>query len=344
MTRWIIWSACCFLLFVSRAQAADILDPGVGPCVNAYYGIGQRVNYDKAYKCFQSKNVYEFMAIMQLNGEGTPKNAQKAEQTMKLWFKSDPDNADNVDADQMRQAVAAHLADPHAPRTDFCDDVGYTTYSMDFCSDVQNRLQEQKTRKAMHAIRASLNPAQQVLWDSIQNAEKIYARAEGLRIYKRYESGTIRAIAADAQVSSVRDDFQGLMTTVFANRSLKPASSLTVGRLNSELRKKYKSDIDEFIQDEAYLIEPDSSAEERRQYASTVADYKIDAKNSQTAWETLRKKCAALAKGIYKQKGVDWSVSVSAAMLKLRIEEIENDPVGPGESRLKGSEPLKSVL
>jgi hypothetical protein len=91
----LMWGCLIWATFCTSAFAGDILDNSVKPCVNAYYGIGEPINFGKAYKCFSDNQVHEFLIIMQLNGEGTPKNAKQAERTMDTWLKTDPDNARN---------------------------------------------------------------------------------------------------------------------------------------------------------------------------------------------------------------------------------------------------------
>jgi len=95
----LMWSCLVWATLCRPAFAGDILDNSVKPCVNAYYGIDGPINFGKAYKCFGDNQVYEFLIIMELNGEGTPKNTKQAERTMDTWLKADPDNAINAEAD-----------------------------------------------------------------------------------------------------------------------------------------------------------------------------------------------------------------------------------------------------
>jgi hypothetical protein len=211
---------------------------------------------------------------------------------------------------------------------DFCKDIGYTTYSMDFCAGIQNQLQQQQIEAAMRTIRGTLDTKQQEMWDKIQEAENKYARAEGQRIYKQYEEGTIRGVAYASQVSYVRDNFQKLMTEVFAKKALKPATPAELKTLDIDMQNYYQADIEKYIGEMSYLNDPDSSGDDKLQYVSDVTEYKTNAEDSQKTWQEMRDECAALVTSVYKQNGTDWSASLSAAMTKIRIQEIQSDPVG----------------
>lgn len=312
------------------SHAGDVMDSGVDKCVNAYYGIGEKTDYAKAYKCFSTKQVWPYLIIMQLNGEGVPANPDKAKEFMDDWLKADPINAQTTDVTQMEQIVERrlHAKKPSSKKINFCADVAGTTYSMDFCGDLNNKIQQQTDNIAMTVIRAKLNPGQVVLWDKIQVAADTYEKAEGERLLQQYVNGTIRGIAYESQISFVRHNFIELMKNVFNKRELKPATTAKLEKLNMDMMAAYKRDVDKYIEANSFMNDPGSTDDLKQQYQSDISTYKADAKESQKAWEVLCNLSATLAASVYSNKSTDWTASMQVAMTKIRIIEIKNDPVG----------------
>lgn len=338
MPRWVLPVVAIALssgvMWPRTARAADLLDEGVDQCANAYYGIGEPIDYRKAYQCFESLKVWQFMIVMQLNGQGVPVSAEKAREYMQDWLKADPMNANSVDETQMEKMIRERKGKKlgEYPKVDFCQDVGYTTYSMDFCASVQDRLEQAAFDATMSSIRSSLSPPQQVLWDEIQQTLKNYEEAEGQRIYQQFIDGTIRAIAYNSQKSFVRTNFKDLMQSAFEARSLKPQSRPQLDAVTKELEEAYNKDETDYAQDFAPPSGSSGTDERlRHEYAEYISDYKVDAQKSQAIWKRLLDLCQDLAASVYanEDKTVDWRVSMAVALSENRIAELKDNPVGP---------------
>lgn len=308
-------------------KAGFLLDDSTYTCADIYYGIGEPVDYPKAYACFEAHSIYEYMIVMQLNGEGVPQDVQKAEALMQAWLQADPDNANSIDETGMEGILKERLNDknPNPPKINYCQDVGYTTISINFCAAVNDRMEQHQFGETMNSIRASLDPKQAATWDQIQATFAEYQKAEGERMYQQYADGTIRGAAYEGQVSYVRANFLKLMRDVFVAKGLAPVSAQESKKLEADLKSAYQADVDKYVDARSYLNDTNSSADDKKKYVDDIAEYKGDAENSQNAWNKLMGLCVTLASGVYQQKGVDWDASMAAAMAKIRILDIQND-------------------
>jgi hypothetical protein len=311
--------------WASPASAEDLREDSVQPCVDAYYGIGQPVDYDKAFKCFQDHDVRQFVILMTLNGDGTPKDPKRAQQDLAAWGLDA--SAGNEDIN-LKNDVQEHLRDPAASRADYCHDIAYSVYSLGFCSWIRERLQKQDFDNAMDVIRGSFTPAQQQKWDELLRAEEAYEKLDASRLLKQFQEGTVRGVAYDMQLMYVRENFRDLVTDAFVRGQLIPATADVQKQLASALQAAYQADVDGYSEGEDFLDQRDSSALEKQAYASNVAEYAQDAEASQQAWARLRDLCAAFARDAYKgaQKGMDVSASMTASLTRLRILELKNSP------------------
>lgn len=322
---WLLILLAPLAAWASPAAAEDLREDSVQPCVDAYYGIGQPVDYDKAFKCFQNHDVRQFVILMTLNGEGTPKDPKLAEQDLQTWGLEASTSNEDIN---LKNDVQEHLRDAGASRADYCHDIAYSVYSLGFCSWIRERLQKQDFDNAMAAIRTSFTPAQRAKWDELLRAEEGYEKQDASRLLKQFQEGTVRGVAYDMQLMYVRENFRNLMTDVFVKGQLSPVTGDEQKQLASALQAAYQADVKGYSEGEDFLDQPDSSALEKQAYASNVAEYTQDAEAAQQAWAKLRDLCAAFAADAYKsaQKGMDVSASMVAILTRLRILEIKNSP------------------
>ncbi|HEY6298552.1 MAG TPA: hypothetical protein VIW95_02825, partial [Candidatus Binatus sp.] len=55
--------------------------PG-GECYDSYFGFSGPSDFSKALQCFEGQKTWPYPVVMYLNGQGSPRNVQKAEH----WF------------------------------------------------------------------------------------------------------------------------------------------------------------------------------------------------------------------------------------------------------------------
>src|ERR1039458_1481349 len=56
----------------------------------SYVGIDGTPDYPKALSCFESYKLWNFAALMYINGEGTPRDLQKAAAALRAWQQQGP--------------------------------------------------------------------------------------------------------------------------------------------------------------------------------------------------------------------------------------------------------------
>lgn len=314
-------------------EGAFLLDKSVQPCANAYYGIGEKVDYRKAYQCFRKLDVWQFLIVMRLNGQGAPPSVVKARELMQDWLRGNPDNANSMDGQQMEKLIHQREGKKPGeyPKIDFCRDAARTTISGDFCSAVQDRLARGQFSTAMSAIRDSLAENERHLWDQITKTFDAYERAEGDRLYQQYIDGTIRATAFYSQEWFVRVQFLKLTKLAFMTRSLQPQSRRQLDAANTKVMNAFSHNIAVYANTYRKFSEQDSSAADRKQYRQYVSEYKTAAQEAQRVWEHLRVLCEDLAAAVYgnEKKDVNWRASMGVAISRDRVAAIENNPIGP---------------
>jgi hypothetical protein len=328
----IIWS----LTSPSNVAAGGLRDEATYECVYAYYGIGQPINYTKAYQCFDSHAIYEYLIVMQLNGEGVPADPKKAEDLMHAWLKADPENAGSVDETHMQQLIKDRLrgSTPSATKIDFCKDAAESNYAIGYCTWVQELLDKQDADKAMGMIRSKLTPNEAAIWDQIMKAFETYLEAEGVRARQLYAGGSAAGTADTGQQIYVRKNFQEFMQSTFGKMNLAPSSKDELEKTEADMQAAYDANISEYEETYSPPEKTNNETADETEYRETmtnyVAEYKEDAAVSQKRWVALRDLCAKLAVLVYKDKypNVDWVSNLDRALSLVRIEEIRNRPLG----------------
>lgn len=319
----------------SEGQAGDLRDDSTVECVNAYYGIGQPVDYAKAYKCFDSHKIYEYIIPMQLNGEGVPVSIDQAKKLMNEWLVADPDNAGSLDETNMRKILDERSANPleSDKKVDFCHDIAGTNYSMGFCFWVQDQLDKQKLENSIEPIQSKLHGDELVMWRTILNAFNSYLNAEGKRGMQLYAGGSAAGSAYTLQQTFVRQHFYGAMQAIFGGMKLIPSSKSDLTKTEADLQAAYNASIADFEDSYAPSASTNSETSDDREFIETetnyIAQYKADVATSQKKWLALRDACAKLAVVVYRDKpNVDWGVSAKRALAVLRIGDLKNRPLG----------------
>lgn len=325
--------AVTWLLSAAPALASSVeigpTDDAAQPCINAYYGIGEVVDYAKAYKCFESLKVYQFMVLMQLNGQGVPASAAKAKEIMDEWRKANPNYTDEVLVNSNRR-IAELLKKktidvPVSPKLDYCNDVASFGFEWRFCSSLDSTLSEQSTNQEFAKIRAKLSSKDVVIWDAVMKSFADYVQTEGNRGEDRYAGGSMAAQGYDDQQIYVRNSFLHFAQSSFIDMKLEPASKDVLATSEKTMNDAYNEAI-------AHYENTDEIDDTDSELTKTEADYLDQAKSnldaSQKTWLVLRNQCEELAKRIYNEKtGVDWGVSARNALTLVRAADIKQATV-----------------
>ena len=319
----------------SEGQAGNLRDDSTDECVNAYYGIGQAVDYTKAYKCFDSHKIYEYLIPMQLNGEGVPASIDKAKKLMDEWLIADPDNAGSLDETNMQKLLderSSSASESHK-KVDFCHDIAGTNYAGGFCVWVQDQLDKQELEKSIGHIQAKLHGGELAMWRAILKDFNSYLNAEGERGMQLYAGGSAAGSAYTLQQTFVRQHFYAAMQTIFGGMNLIPSSKGDLTKAEADMQSAYDASIANYevsyAPPAATSTETADDKEFRETEANYVAQYKDDVATSQTKWLSLRDACAKLAVAVYKGKpNVDWNLSAKRALTAVRMGDLKNRPLG----------------
>ena len=92
------------------------------PCLVLYFGVDRAPDYPRALKCFEADRSWPFVALMNLNGEGTPRDLNKAEAALKIGQKEDSQSFAYL---QLKKALSGcrHNTSTPCPRVDYCDKI-----------------------------------------------------------------------------------------------------------------------------------------------------------------------------------------------------------------------------
>lgn len=317
---------------LARDIETDPTDPSATACVNTYYGIGEAVDYVKAYKCFDDLHAYQMLILMQLNGQGVPADLGKARALMDEWRKLHPDWTSGglfPDGDRLLRILADKNAKvPPTPTLSYCDDVANSNFEEGFCLGIEDDLEQQKSDKMFAQIRGKLSSEDAKLWDQMIKAFEEYVDAEGLRADNLYYGGSGAPNANTSQRIYVRKDFVGLIQKIFMRRGLVSSSKHEFAKSEADMKTAF----DEDIARHGTATTPSSAsggASENdfveKMDVDGAAAYKSAAVDSQNKWLILRNLCAEMAVRFYKGKkpGVDWGVSLDNALTLDRTTVIE---------------------
>jgi len=313
---------------------AGAASPPEEDCDGYYYGISGAPDFVRALRCYEAEQRWEMLIPMHLNGEGTPADVGRAEELLLAWQKQDPSQADSLQVQAFRTIIDERKQHPGGPfaHVDFCDDVAGDTVNMNSCAALYEEMENAKLRARLAKIRSGLTAAQGVALDKVVAEFKVFQLAEGRRMYQQYIDGTIRGIASFGQKDFVRDQFSTLIQDTVERRGLQPADRGAYEAADRELNQVYRDDLRAYT-DEYEELFKDGSKEYRDLHGGHVEKYKKDSKDAQIHWIRYRDLCAELARLLYKGKkaAFDPALSMKTAVTRIRVLELRNDPIGPGD-------------
>ncbi len=172
-------------------------------CEGYYEGWNVRQDDRKAFACFLRNKDWLWVALMQVNGEGTPLDLAAAGASLnRLEFK-------DADASVLEAIIKKRGANPRAPsrRVEFCKDVASTTLSTNVCQARQEGEKAQKDNGRLKKLRASLGMRTRPPFDRARAAFDRFVKAEGDRVYQEYIDGSARNHEAMDQEARARRNF-----------------------------------------------------------------------------------------------------------------------------------------
>jgi hypothetical protein len=263
-----------------------------------------RQDLPAARACYEKRQDWLMLAVMQLNGEGGPPDLKGARASTDRLPR-------DADTDALKDILKQREAHPDGPRIDFCNEIARTTRSGDACLSLSDRKEAAAAREAVARARDTLAGPKQALLDQVAAAQIRLVAADGKRLYQQYVEGSIRNQAALQQQLIVRRHFVAHLDQ-WVVRGEVPAAARSTDA-DGALDAAHRRGEAEFM--EAYTPRPNDPADVARTNRTYVADYQRASREAKRAFYAYREAWARLA-----GKGV-WS-----ALTTERAAEVKGDP------------------
>jgi len=247
-----------------------------------------------ALACYRASNDWLMVAILQLNGEGTPVDVAGARASLD---RVEPKDGDFQTLDRI---IKTHEANPAAkyPRVDFCKDVAYTTMSGDRCLAREEDERRSKADAQLGKVGRGLPTGVRLAFDRARAAHGKFVGAEGMRTYYDYIEGAARNGMAMVQEARVRRNFMTTTKRLIAGPAGKLAGRRSFADADKELNVVYNENLSAYLKyNEAAAVdaeqrkEPTFAAEHRQ----NISDYKEKARAAQHEWVRYRDAMGELA-------------------------------------------------
>jgi hypothetical protein len=297
-------------------------------CEALYYGDGVARDYKRALACFRAEPDWLMVAVMQLNGEGTPVDVAGARKSLEADEKEKGDEdqgAATEDQILLEAIIKKREADPKArgPRVDFCKDVAGTTLTMNWCEaralEEENRAKQARIKE----MRSRLDKSEWPAFDKLAAAFEPFVAAESKRAYQQYIDGTIRASFSMSQEKLVREHFVALVKRLSGDAEAVPKAARSFAEADAELNAVYRDEVRSTAggwEEIAARITDKGIARTNRQYAD---DYRKLSRAAQHEWIRYRDAAGKLAATRWpKAAGVE--DAVRALVTDDRIRELRN--------------------
>lgn len=260
-----------------------------------------------ARKCFEAQQDWLALAVLAASEGGQDVEALLARfvaAKVKLpgWARFEGDDDEAVK--QVLEGVRTLAKEPPQPGRGFerlCAQVARTTPGMGACASESRRLDQEAAARQLRAWSAGLSPAQRKHLDALSAAFEKLKKADSARVYKRYEGGTIRGLAALSQEELLLSAHVDHLGRVFSKHAFKPADAAAFAAADKALNAAYRA----------------LPTEER-----------AEAKAAQRSWIAYRDAFEALARSLAgDDAGMAELLPLRARLTRWRTYELELDPV-----------------
>lgn len=251
-------------------------------------------DFVKALACFRAEGDWMRVAIMQVNGEGTPVDLRGARASVNRVESQDADVA------AMLAIIAKREANPNVkgPRVDFCKDIAQTTPSWDSCQATVQGKKNAKRDGHLKAIRTRLEPSVRPAFDRARAAFEKFVKAEGDRVYQEYIDGSSRNQAAMNQEARARRNLTSTIEVLVAGSADRLVAGRSFADADKELNAVYNDNVSSYVrsnQESADDADKSHDASRAAEYRAYSKDYKEKARAVQHEWVRYRDAMGDLA-------------------------------------------------
>lgn len=162
--------------------------------LDLYYGFNAAPDYDKAFQCALMNKDYNVLVMAYANGRGVTFNPDLA-----MHFACMMEDAAPAEMDS-RIAHLAQIKEGNKKTSfDICDDIT-SGYMMDWCSSIDQRLEDVKRNKKINDLVSQWTAQEQLLYQQVRKTAEVYIRDHSMNEIDL--SGTARsAFAINAQLN-----------------------------------------------------------------------------------------------------------------------------------------------
>jgi uncharacterized protein YecT (DUF1311 family) len=284
------------------APAASVAQEKPEFCEDYYEGHKKPKDFAKALSCYRKWEVWLWVAIMQVNGEGTPIDLAGAQASLdRLEFK----DADALALERIIKQRAASLS-PNGPRVDFCKDLANTTNSVEVCDYEEQGPKTSKDGAQLRKVRVDLDPNVRPAFDRARTAFERFSKAEGDRVYQQYIDGTARGQEAIAQEAFARRNFLATLKLLITGPAKRLAARKQFLKADRDLNVVYNHTLSSY---------GEFSADD------DVRDFKMKSRAAQHEWIRYRDAMAELAVALW-PTAADVREQAKARVTEDRIREL----------------------
>jgi hypothetical protein len=296
------------VLCLWAAAPAEPLSEPSEDCDAIYYGDGRPKDDARALACYRSSGDWAMVAVMQLNGEGTPVDVAGARETFQRM--RGPDGTMSIDAAGLDRILKGRETNPRTPgaHIDFCEDVRGRPW-FGYCARREEKRIIAKDDQRLAELRAGVGRRAGPVFDAACTAFRSYADAERDRTRQKYVDRRNGQEAAVNEEVLVRANFMARLEMVAAGAARperSPRSFVEAKRAldvagRDDLRK-YESTHDPSKQihnpmgcelvDSKGIRSPCSHEDPGRTY---IHDYQAKSRTAQRLWIRYRDAMARLA-------------------------------------------------
>jgi len=330
MTKSAIVAVALFTMVESRGHTAHAagLDVGGTPavpedCGALYKGEGQRRDFAKALACFRAQGDWMMVAIMQVNGEGTPVDLRGARASV------DRVESKDNDVEAMLKIIAQREANPKLKgrRVDFCKDIAMTTPSWNSCQFVSEGRKTAKNDAQLKQIRTGLDSRVGPAFDRAKAAFERFVKAEGDRVYQEYIDGSIRNQEAMDQEARARRNLMATIKALVTGTADRLVLRRPFAEADKELNVVYSDNVSAYVKSNLESAEDADRSHDARgaaEHRANIDDYKAKARGAQHEWVRYRDAMGDLAAARWPQI-LDARQRARTIVTEDRIRELRAD-------------------
>jgi uncharacterized protein YecT (DUF1311 family) len=281
--------------------AADAAAPAPREDCDAIYEGRCREDYPRALACFRASQNWLMVAVMQLNGDGTPVDVAAARASLDAaedLQKGLDSEEESDDLNKLDEIITTREKHPKAKaqRITYCGDIAAgNTLTLNECQakDLERMVCAQAAR--LKKVRDRLDPATRAPFDKVVAAFAPFVKAEGNRAYAEYVDGSIRNQWAMGQEELVRKNFEAIVMILTGDAAAVPKAPRPLAEADGELNAVCREKVRSYAAYHEELAADDKDRNTAATLRHEIKEFREASHVSQRAWIRYRDAAVKLA-------------------------------------------------